>query len=109
MKTKLKAGVLGIRRGSSFALSFDKHPATELEAVCDLDKTAISDFLGGRKDVAVYDDYDRFLEHDLDIIAVCNYCTEHAPFAIKALDAGKHVLSEIIACKTLAQLPQFGG
>jgi len=103
MSKKLKAGVFGIRRGAGFARLFEKNPHTELTAVCDFDKIRVQNFLQGRKDITVYEDYDKFLEHDMDIAVLCNYCTEHAPAAIKALESGKHVLSEVIACKTMAE------
>ena len=34
---------------------------------------------------------------------MANYFHEHAPFAIKAMEAGKHVMSETSACITLAE------
>ena len=36
-------------------------------------------------------------------MVICGYCLEHAPQAVKALESGRHVLSEITACKTLAE------
>jgi len=103
MEKKLKVGVLGIRRGASFAEQFAANPHTELVAICDFDQERVNEFLGGRKDIAVYSDYQKFLEHELDIVMIAGYCTEHAPQAIRALETGRHVLSEVIACKTLAE------
>ncbi len=103
MGEKLKVGVLGIKRGASFAGSFENNPYTELVAVCDFNRLRIQQFLQDRKGITAYEDYDKFLEHDTDIVAICGYCTEHAPQAVKALQAGKHVLSEVTACKTLAE------
>ena len=100
---KVRVGVLGMKRGASFARIFGHHPNTELVAVCDFDKHSIAGFLGDRTDIAVYHDYDEFLEHDMDAVMIAGYCTEHAPQAVKALKAGKHVLSEVTACKTLAE------
>ena len=59
--------------------------------------------LGKELGVATYTEYDRFLEHDMDAVILANYFHQHAPFAIKALRAGKHVMSETSACFTLAQ------
>lgn len=100
---KLKVGVFGIKRGAVFAQLFDINPHTKLEAICDFDELAVKQFVRDRTDIAIYNDYDKFLEHNLDIVVLCNYCTEHAPAAVKALEAGKNVLSEVIACKTLAE------
>ena len=103
MGKKLKAGVFGIGRGGMFATQAMNNPHTSLVAICDRDKLAAANFLQDKKDIAHYTDYDKFLSHDMDIVVVCNYCTEHAPAAIRALETGKHVLSEVIACKTLAE------
>ncbi len=50
-----------------------------------------------------YTDYDKFLEHDMDAVILANYATEHTAAAIKALKAGKHVLSECMACYTMGE------
>jgi predicted dehydrogenase len=53
--------------------------------------------------VTTYTDFGKFLEHDLDAVVLANYFHQHAPLAIQALGAGKHVMSETMACKTLAE------
>jgi len=103
MNKKLRVGIFGARRGANFAGIFETLPDTEVVAVCDNSEMAIRNFLMGKKNISAYNDYETFLEHDMDIVVVCNYCIEHAPAAIKALKSGKHVLSEVIACKTLAE------
>lgn len=97
----IRVGVIGLGRGQSFA-----HGATaagmKLVALCDLWETRLQE-VSGRLDVTGYTDYDKFLEHDMDAVVLANYFHEHAPFAIKALQSGKHVMSETSACLTLAQ------
>ncbi|MCX7917053.1 MAG: Gfo/Idh/MocA family oxidoreductase [bacterium] len=100
---KLKVGVFGIKRGVAYADLFSVNPYTEVVAICDYDDFSTKKFLKDKKGITVYNNYDKFLEHDLDIVVLCNYCTEHAPAAIKALNSGRHVLSEVIACKTLSE------
>ena len=102
-KKKLRVGVLGLGRGAGFVRLFDSNPSAKTVAICDFDELRIRTFLGGRKDVGVYTDYDKFLGHDMDAVMIAGYCTEHAPQAVKALKSGRHVLSEVIACKTLAE------
>ena len=53
--------------------------------------------------VATYADFEEFLGHDMDAVILANYFHQHAPFALRALRAGLHVLSEIQACHTLAE------
>jgi len=100
---KLKVGVIGLRRGAGFAGLFDSNPNSKTVAVCDFDEGVLKNFIGNRKDVTGYKDYAKFLKHDMDAVMLCSYCTDHAPQAVKALNAGKHVISEVIACKTLAE------
>lgn len=98
----LRVGVVGVGRGQSFATGATATVGMELVALCDTWEERLRD-VGGKLGVATYTDYDRFLEHDLDAVVLANYFHEHAPFALKALAAGKHVMSETMACKTLAE------
>ncbi len=98
----IRVGVIGVGRGSSFAAGATDLVGMHLVALCDTWEEKLVE-AGTRYGVATYTDYDRFLEHDMDAVVLANYFHEHAPFAIKALAAGKHVMSETAACKTLAE------
>lgn len=74
----------------------------KLVALCDTWEEKLAE-VGKEFGVAGYVDYDRFLEHDLDAVILANYYHEHAPFAVKALRAGLHVMSECAACHTLGE------
>lgn len=97
----IRVGVVGVGRGQTF---MRQAPVVgmELAAICDIWKERLEQ-VGQDLGVATYTDYDRFLEHDMDAVVTANYFHQHAPFAIKALRAGKHVMSETAACKTLAE------
>src|SRR4030042_1840261 len=95
----IRIGVVGIGRGLSFA-NGAKYVGMELVALCDVREGKLQE-IGKQYNVATYTDYDKFLEHDMDAVILANYFHEHAPFAIKALEAGKHVMSETTACHTL--------
>jgi len=98
---KIRVGVIGVGRGSGFARGAE-HVGMELVALCDTWEERLRK-LGKNLGVAAYTDYDKFLEHDMDAVVLANYFHQHAPFAIKALEAGKHVMSETSACFTLAE------
>ena len=98
----IRVGVVGVRRGKGFAAGAGPHLGLELVALCDTWEERLKS-VGDELNVATYTDYDRFLEHDMDAVVLANYFHEHAPFAVKALNAGKHVMSETSACFTLAQ------
>ncbi|UCH34107.1 MAG: Gfo/Idh/MocA family oxidoreductase [Armatimonadota bacterium] len=98
----IKVGVVGVGRGSGFARGAGPHLGMKLVALCDTSEEPLR-ALGTELGVAAYTDYDRFLKHDMDAVILANYFHQHAPFAIRALRAGKHVMSETSACLTLAE------
>jgi len=99
---KVRVGVIGVGRGQSFMQGAGPLVGMELVAICDLWKERLEE-VGKRYGVATYTDYDKFLEHDMDAVILANYFHEHAPFAVKALKAGKHVMSECVCNATLAE------
>ena len=99
---KIRGGVSGGGRGQSFARGATKAVGMELVALCDVWEERLQQ-VGQQYGVATYTDYDEFLEHDMDAVVLANYFHEHAPFAIKALEAGKHVMSETASNTTLAE------
>ena len=98
----IRVGVIGVGRGSSFASGATDLVGMKLVALCDIWKEKL-DEAGKKYGVATYTDYDKFLEHDMDAVVLANYFHEHAPFAVKALAAGKHVMSETSCNATLAE------
>jgi len=98
----IRVGVVGASRGQSFARGAGGHLGMELVALCDTWEERLHP-LGRELGVVTYADYDRFLEHDMDAVVLANYFHQHAPLAVKALDAGKHVMSETTSCLTLAE------
>ena len=39
----------------------------------------------------------------MDCVVLANYANEHAPYAIRCLKAGKHVLSEVLPVQTMRE------
>ena len=74
----------------------------ELVAICDTWEEKLFNE-GEQLQVSSYTDYEEFLNHDMDAVVLANYFHEHAPFAIRALKADKHVMSETSACHTLGE------
>lgn len=101
MKT-IRVGVVGVRRGSTFARGAGPLLGMELVALCDTWEERLRE-AGKQFGVMTYTDFDEFLGHDMDAVILANYFHQHAPLAIKALEAGKHVMSETAACFTLAE------
>lgn len=94
--------MVGLRRGLSYARAATEALGLKLVAICDERLDRLSP-VGREFNVTTYQDFDRFLAHDLDAVVLANFFHQHAPFAIKALQAGKHVLSETATCFTAAE------
>ena len=102
----IRVGVVGVKRGISFAAAAPQ-VGMELVALCDIWDKGLKDARKRFPKVATYSDFDKFLEHDMDAVVLANYFHEHAPLAIKALRAGMHVMSETSACKTLGEAAEL--
>lgn len=104
----LKIGVMGAYRGKTMIDVLMVYREAELVAICDKFEPALENVKRqaeelGLTEIAYYTDFDEFLKHDMDAVVLANYANEHAPFAIRCLNAGKHVLSEVLPCETMAQ------
>ena len=97
----IRVGVVGIGRGMSFASSAAR-VGMQLVALCDTWEEKLAE-AGQTLKVSTYPDYARFLEHEMDAVVLANYFHQHAPFAIRALESGRHVLSETACNATLAE------
>jgi hypothetical protein len=51
----------------------------------------------------VTDIEDEFLKQDFDAVLLATFCPAHGPHAVKCLQAGKHVLSEVTSFFTMAE------
>ncbi len=107
MQNRLKIGVFGAYRGMTMIRVLAQHPDAQLVAVCDkyvpaLDKVRELAEEHGLQ-VALYTDFESFFAHDMDAVVLANYANEHAPYAIRLLKSGRHVLSEVLPCETMAQ------
>lgn len=103
--SKVKVGVIGVGRGSMIGRYCKDADNAEVVAICDKWEEGLkseSEKLEST-DITYYTDYDLFLKHDMDVVVLANYATEHAPFAIKAMEAGKDVISEVLPVQTMAQ------
>ena len=102
---KIKVGVVGVGRGKSMIQYCDIAKDVELVAICDKWKEGldIQKSAHSHLNITYYEKFDDFINHDMDAVILANYATEHAPFAIKALKAGKHVFSEVLPTQTLKE------
>ena len=103
---KIKIGVFGAGRGKSMMDYCKFAENAELAAVCDFRKERLEEAereYGADGNISYYTEFDEFLKHDTDCIVLANYANEHAPYAIKCLEAGKNVLSEVLPVQTMKE------
>lgn len=101
---RLKVGLVGANRGSSYGNIFKVHSRTRVTAVCDINLERgkeMAEELGLKED-SIFTDYDKFIDDaDMDIVFIGTPMPFHAEEAIKALDRNKHVLSEVTAATSI--------
>ena len=81
--------------GPNLIRNFRANPAWDLVAVCDLDEARARKVVGARSTVEVETSVERLLARDdIDAVAIATPAKTHAPLALAAFQAGKHVLVE---------------
>ncbi|MBO5009900.1 MAG: Gfo/Idh/MocA family oxidoreductase [Clostridia bacterium] len=102
---KIRIGVFGVYRGTSMIRYCKSCDTAEVVAMCDKWEEGLERQKEHNKDLDItyYTSFDEFIKHDMDAVVLANYANEHAPFAIKALKAGKHVISEVLPCQTMKE------
>ncbi len=103
---KVRIGVFGAGRGKTMINYCKTAGNAKLVAVCDKFVPSLDELKNDPEisdDVAFYTDFDEFIKHDMDAVILANYATEHAPFAIRCMEAGLDVLSEVLPVQTMKQ------
>ena len=125
--SEIRVGVLGLGfMGATHIRAYDTARKgglpCRLAAVCDRDEARLSgrptdagnidtgggDLLFDPQEVACFTDYDKMLSRtDIDLVSICTHTETHVPMAIKALEAGKHVLVEKPVATSLAEVEEL--
>lgn len=107
---KLNLGVIGLQRGHKHALNALKAANIELTAVCDIDRNkADTKAKSYGSNVKIYYDYHELLrDPNVDAVVMATPIDAHAETVIAALEAGKHVLSEVIVATTIDDIYRIG-
>ena len=105
---KWKIAVIGMGGISEMHIaSYLRNPDVELYAFCDINEKRLHE-MGEKYGISrLYTDKDEMLRAlpEIDAVSVCTWNSAHAPCAIAALNAGKHVLCEkpMATCAAEAQ------
>jgi predicted dehydrogenase len=100
----LRFAVVGAGRGKTFInAAKSSNVGIKLVAICDQNEDALKVW-SEEPGVRLYTDFSKLLnDKDVDAICIATPVPLHARQAIAALDAGKHVLSEVTACFTIEE------
>ena len=99
MSTRIRVGIVG-HRGLAFASGLRALPQVDLCALCDIDAIGMNRTADEHDIKERYTRFDDLLEN-VDAVVVSTPMQLHASQSIRALEAGKHVLSEVTAAVSL--------
>lgn len=94
--TKVKFAIIGCGSiGSRHVAVVDAEERAEIVALCDIDQDKVSKLSSLYEGIPYFTDYDELLKKsDADVVSICTPHGLHAEMAIKAAEAGKHILVE---------------
>ncbi|MBA0052026.1 Gfo/Idh/MocA family oxidoreductase [Streptomyces sp. AJS327] len=102
MPADVRFGVIGLTRGLSFLRLCEVVGGARVTALHDTD-AARGREVAARAGARYAPSMDALLAEDVDAVVVASPVPYHAQHAVRALAAGKHVLSEVIACTSLEE------
>jgi len=99
----LKIGIVGAR-GLANIMGFRSMDDVEVVALCDIDEELLLKQQAEHNIPKTYRVFEDMLESDIDAVVISTPMQLHVPQAIAALQAGKHVLSEVTAGVSMDEL-----
>jgi len=109
MKEKIKVAVIGCGRiaNMSHLPSYKNNPDVEIKYCCDIIKEKAEKVADEYGAIAITDYHTAISDPEIDAVSICtpNYC--HASITIEALRAGKDVLCEKPAARTLEEAQEM--
>ncbi|MFW5828871.1 MAG: Gfo/Idh/MocA family protein [Planctomycetota bacterium] len=102
-------GILGLGGfGQAFVELFTDHPLVDEVVLCERRADVLAAVAAQHRITRTTTDFDELLRmDDVDGVAIYTQRWNHAPFAIQALKAGKHVYSAVPAAVTIAELDEL--
>lgn len=91
----INVGIIGTGIGQLHVNGYKRCQDVEITAVCDLDETRAKAFADRNGAKRACTDYREILDDEsIDAVSICTPNALHAPIAIAAFEAGKHVICE---------------
>lgn len=98
---KIRIGIAG-QRGGAFVSGLRALPQVELTALCEIDARRLQDEADRYGVVGRYTRFEEMLDH-VDAVVVATPMNLHVPQSLLALQAGKHVFSEVTAAISIEE------
>ena len=100
----LNVGLAGARAQSTLKKYQANSGEVEVAAICDLNEDIAKNAAAKNKIPKKFRIFEDMLEADIDAVVIATPMQCHVPQAMAALEAGKHVLSEVTAGVTMDEL-----
>lgn len=101
----LNAGVIGMGIGEKHALAYQNHRNTNLKTICDFDNDKSKELNTKFPNVSIENKCQTILENDdINIVSIASYDNFHISQIIKAIESGKHVMSEKPLCLNRSEM-----
>jgi predicted dehydrogenase len=107
---KINVGLVGMGLfGRSFVQLFTKSPLCGEVALCEVREDVLNEISDEHEIPSDrrFQDFDEMLKSNIDAVAIYTQRWSHAPLALKALRAGKHVYSAVPAAVTLEEMEEL--
>ena len=106
--SKVRIGVLGGYRGKTMInWCVTNKELADVVAICDMNpdvrENVRSMLAKSNYECTLYENFEDFLNHDMDAVVLANFANEHAPFAIRCMERGLHVFSEVLPCANMKE------
>ncbi len=99
----LKVAMVGLGFGAEFIPIYQRHPQTEVVAVCRRNQSEMNKVADAFKIAKRYTDYGQVLsDSDVDFVHINSPIPDHAWMSMEALRAGKHVMCTVPMATTVA-------
>jgi len=104
MSSQINIAIIGLGFGAEFIPLYQRHPHANMYAICQRTKSKL-DQIGDAFGIEVrYTDYEELLkDENIDAVHINTPIPDHAPQAIKALQAGKHVACTVPMATTVEE------
>lgn len=112
-KEVVKMGVIGLGRGHEVMSLAINEPTIKIRAICDKNPEkleAAKAFYAKENmldDILCFDNAEDFMNSDIDAVYIATDAIYHVPYVKMAMEAGKHVISEIPAVNSIEEAKEL--